>query len=73
MVLTRPTPVFVREKIEKYERDMSIESNVICPTDLSILRQSLLFEDSHSTITIFEIAEIVSMSITDYILCIGDL
>ena len=73
MVLTRPTPVFVREKIEKYERGMGIESKIIHPTDLSILRQSLLFEDSRSTVTIFEIAEIVGMSITDYILCIGDL
>ena len=55
-VLTRPIPVKVKEKIEEMHLGKSEESKdgkLLQPTDLSILRQSLLFEESRAMTSIF--------------------
>ena len=58
-ILNRPTPVRVKD-----------QKHV---TDLSIIRQSLLFQDRKATVITCKIAEIAQLNFIDYIACIGDL
>ena len=58
-VLARPTPVRV------------VQSEYL--TDLSMIRQSLLFSDRKATVTGYKIAMIAELKLNDYIACIADL
>lgn len=58
-VLARPTPVRV------------VQSDYL--TDLSMIRQSLLFSDRKATVTGYKIAMIAELKLNDYIACIADL
>ena len=64
VVVDLPTAVLIRKegKIENYKdnKDKDVQ-------DLSIIRQSLLFEDERATEMIFKIADIVNLGMDDYV------
>lgn len=60
-MLDRPTPVCVHE-----QDDVKI-------ADLSIVKQALLFREAKAQVSLYKVADLVELDLTDYISCIGDL
>ena len=58
-ILDRPAPVRVKE-----------EENL---TELSILKQCLLYSDRKASLSIYKIGEVLRMNLADYITSINDL
>lgn len=63
-MMDKPTPV----------RVLDSEQNVTILTDLSIVKQALLFSDSKARVSLFNLAELAGyFNLADYITCIDDL
>jgi len=60
-VLDRPTPVCVHNR-----DDVKL-------ANLSIVKQSLLFTQAKAQVSLYKVADLMALDLTDYISCIGDL